>query len=152
MPLTRADLTKTRKFEDGESWLVLRTQLTKHDADVVAELNNNFRVDAGALAGVVDADRSVELRSRLVDTNRTLFALLVVEWSAGDNPTASDYDVLDEDSGAWVDKCISEVLVERRKRAEKNVTTDDETPKGSGGSSPEEDAPTPDNSPTPTTS
>lgn len=111
MPLRQADLGATRRFEDGEDWLVLRTDLTKHDQDVIAEHQGNWRFDARALTGDPDADRDMELKVRVVSANRTFFGLLAVEWSIGkDKPTAGDYDLLDRASGRWVDECVEKVL------------------------------------------
>lgn len=119
MPLRKADTSETRRFEDGEDWLELRVALNKHEADLLLDMTQSYRVDAGALTGDPDADQRVELFGQSAGANRWLFGVLAVAWSYGkDKPTATDYDEFDEQSGAWVDRCINEVLAERRRRAE----------------------------------
>jgi Flp pilus assembly secretin CpaC len=124
MPLAFADTSKKQRFEDGDVWIELRTELTKHDSDVLAEFQQNYRIDAALFAGDPEADRQVELRARLVEANRTMFSLLALSWSLGkDKPSSDDYDRLDVDSGAWIDRCVSEVIAGHRKRAEGNART-----------------------------
>lgn len=121
MPLRKADTNTTRRFEDGEDWMELRTGgLTKGEADRVRDLTAAFRVDPRALAGVADADQAmVELNQRVAQANKLLFALLCTGWSLGE-VSAEAYEALDQQSGEWVDECIATVLAERRARAEKN--------------------------------
>lgn len=121
MPLARADTSASKRFEDGDAWLVLRTELTKRDKDQIADLAQHYKLDARLLAGDANADQGVEIAARAADTNRTLFALLAVSWSLSEGkPTAEDYDTLSEASGEWVDGCIGEILAERARRAEGN--------------------------------
>src|SRR4051794_6212321 len=108
MPLKRADLSDTRRFDDGEDFLVLRTVLTAHERDMLADLQQNYRMDAGALAGDPDADRTIEMCSRVAATNRWLFGVLAVDWSLDGEPTADGYDKLDEESGSWVNDCVAQ--------------------------------------------
>lgn len=120
MPLNRTDTSKTQRFEDGAAWLELRTRLTKHDEDVIADLNSHYRLPAGLFGGTAtEADPAVEVRTNLTATNRTLFELLAVAWSISDErPTAADYDTLDQASGRWVDECVNEARKIGEKRAE----------------------------------
>jgi hypothetical protein len=126
MPLQRADVTKTERFEDAGAWLELRTRLTKRDNDIISDLNSHYRLPAG-LFGIKsgeDSDPSVEVRGNLTQTNRTLFDLLAIGWSITDEkPTAADYDTLDPDSGNWVDECITKALKAGRARAEGKATS-----------------------------
>lgn len=147
MPLRRADRTKIRRFTDGEDWLELREVISKHDRDVVAEVQQNLRVDPRLWAGDPEADERVELRARIVEGNRTLFALLAVRWSREEAPTADAYDQLDEESGEWVDQCVKEILTARRERAEGNAPSaspPETSPSSSGpdASPPSTDSPT----------
>jgi hypothetical protein len=119
MPLRKADLTSTRRFEDGNDWLVLRVGgLTKGESDHLADLTRAMKVSQEALTGAPDL-ASMEIEMRTADANRALFALLCVEWSVG-AVTGEAYSELDEESGRWVDECLAEVLQERRARAEGN--------------------------------
>lgn len=114
MPLRNADLADVRRFEDGEDWIELRTELTKGEADRLRDLTSTFRLDPTL------ADTGIEVENRLAATNRELFRLLTVRWSLSGEPTADAYSALDQTSGEWVDDCITTVLRERRERAEKN--------------------------------
>lgn len=123
MPLRRADLTNTRRFDDGDSYLVLRVGgLTKGEADRMRDAQAALRIDAASVAGG-DAGRAamVEIDQRTAAANRLLFDILAVDWSLDGNPTGESYAALDQESGEWVDECIAKVLSERRERAEKNV-------------------------------
>lgn len=139
MPLSRAETAKTQRFEDGASWIEFRTRLTKHDEDVIADLNSNYRLPPelfGIETGAEAANASVEIKSNIVQTNRTLFDLLAVAWSLGDDkPTATDYDELDSASGRWVDECRIEALRVGRTRAEGKVISS-KAPRRSPASSP----------------
>lgn len=115
MPLRKADLTATKKFEDGDAWLVLRTQLTKGEGDTVRDLTAGYRLEQGNTPD----EMQVEISNRVADANRALFEILCVEWSLGE-VSGQAYADLDNESGQWVDECIQEVLRERRARAEKN--------------------------------
>ncbi len=119
MGLKFANTQETKRFEDGDDYLVLRTELTKHESDQLVDLQSGYRIDPAALTSDPQANRQVELIQRTADANRQLFAVLAVEWSMGDDkPTAADYDRLDQASGKWVDDCITEILLERQRRAE----------------------------------
>lgn len=113
MPLRKADVTKTRRFEDGDDWLLIRTEITKSEADAVADASSALK------AGMT----GVEVVQQTALANRRLFEILAEDWSLGGECTGEAYSTLDEDSGRWVDECIAEVLRERRERAEKNVPT-----------------------------
>jgi hypothetical protein len=120
MPLRKADMTSTRKFEDGSDFIVLRVGgLTKGESDRLRDLTASFRMDPGALVADPEAAASIEVNNRVAQANQALFLILCTEWSAGP-VTAQAYAELDEESGRWVDECIAEVLKERRERAEKN--------------------------------
>ena len=121
MPLRKADVTGTKRFEDGEEWLELRLELTKGEADRLRDLTASYRLPADVI-GTADA-ASVEIRQRVAEGNRALFEFLAIAWSLEDDPTGAAYATLDEDSGKWVDECIATVLRERRERAEKNGRT-----------------------------
>jgi hypothetical protein len=140
MPLNMVDRASTRRFEDGDDWIELRTALSKHDSDALDELRSNYRVDAGALAGI--PTREIEMRSHLVDFNRRAFELLCVAWSLDVAPTANEYDKLDVPSGQWVDQCVSDVIVQRAARAE-GKSSESPQPDSSPPSQPEEAEPTP---------
>ena len=120
MPLRTADLTSTRRFEDGQDWLVLRTGgLTKGESDRLNDLTGALMVDPTAFgAPPGSAAARVEIERRTAEANRALFALLCTEWSLDTPPTGEAYDGLDLESGQWVDGCIEEILRERRERAE----------------------------------
>lgn len=121
MPLRKADTSATRKFDDGADWIVLRTALTKGEADHVQELTSSYRLDPVAMAAAGPGKAAtVEVQAQVEQTNRALFQILCVDWSLGD-VTVDAYSNLDEDSGEWIDACIQEVLLERRERAEKNA-------------------------------
>lgn len=115
MPLRKADVTSTRKFEDDADWLVLRVQLTKGEADAVRDLTASYRLDPQEAT-------SVEVNNRVAQANRALFQILADSWSLGEI-SGEAYSALDVESGQWVDGCIAEVLKERRERAEKNAPT-----------------------------
>jgi hypothetical protein len=132
MPLRKADTTVTRRFEDGEDWIELRVRLTKGQRDQLADIQQNYRVDGRALTGDPEADRSVEMRGRIAEFNRAAFGFLCTGWSLSETPDIAQYVALDEESGAWVDKCISEVLIERAS-AEGNDESSSTTPSGSRG-------------------
>ena len=123
MPLRKADLTSTRKFEDGQDWLVLRVGgLTKGEADHLNDLTGALKIDPAALAGAPGGVAAkLEIERRTAEANRALFELLCLEWSLEDAPTGEAYSGLDDESGRWVDDCIEQVLRERRERAEKNA-------------------------------
>ena len=121
MPLRKADVTGTKRFEDGEEWLELRVELTKGEGDRLRDLTASYRLPADVI-GTADA-ASVEIRQRVAEGNRALFDFLAVAWSLPDEPTAATYAALDEESGRWVDECIEAVLHERRERAVKNGRT-----------------------------
>ena len=129
MPLRKADLTSTRRFEDGKDWIVLRVGgLTKAEADHVADLSAALKIDPQALAGESpEVGASIEIEKHTHQANRALIEILCDSWSLKDDDgnaipvSAQAYSDLDNESGQWVDKCISEVLAERRKRAEGNV-------------------------------
>jgi hypothetical protein len=124
MPLKLADTSKVETFRDGSSWITLRTQITKEIQDTVNDLNSHYRLPAAAFGladGPAEADAGVELRTNSRAINRTLFELLVVEWSLSDDkPTAADYDQLTSESGKWVDKCVTDALAKGRGRVEGN--------------------------------
>jgi hypothetical protein len=124
LPLRRADVSKTKRFEDEDAFLVLRTRLNAHDLDTINDLSSNYRLPASMLvAGVQgpEGEPQVEFRGNAREINRSLFALLSVEWSLSDGkPTAVQYDELDRDSKQWVDDCVQEALKEGRERAEGN--------------------------------
>lgn len=120
MPLRKADLKATRRFEDGDAWLVLRTGgLAKGEADHLNDLTGALSIDPAAFSDPGSVAGRVEIERRTAEANRALFELLCVEWSLEDDPTGQAYAALDSESGEWVDECISEVLRERRERAEK---------------------------------
>jgi hypothetical protein len=117
MPLRTIDFNATKRFTDGDDWIELRTGgLTKHESDVIRDLTANYRIDPASLDNPGAA--MVEVNNRVADANRVLFDVLCVAWSQDGPPNAAAYDELDEESGRWVDDCISEILAERRKRAE----------------------------------
>lgn len=120
MPLRKADLTSTRKFEDGQDWLVLRVGgLTKGEADRLNDLTGAMMIDPEAFGQPDGTNRKIEIERRTAEANRALFELLCTEWSLEGAPNGDAYDGLDLESGQWIDECISEVLRERRERAEK---------------------------------
>lgn len=124
MPLRTADMTSTRRFEDGDDYLVLRVGgLTKGEADRLHDITAAYKIDPSLLAGVADPQQAarIEIDQRTMQANQALFALLVVEWSLPQEPTGQAYADLDQESGNWVDECIGEVLRERQKRAVKNA-------------------------------
>lgn len=144
MPLRKTDFSATRKFEDGQDWMVLRVGgLSKSEADHVRDLTAAYKLDARAAAGGTNAEQmaSVEVEQRTAQANAALFETLCIEWSVRDDdghplPVTQDaYADLDEESGQWVDSCIAQVLRERRERAEKNVGTS-RKPRARGSSSP----------------
>lgn len=118
MPLRRTDITLTKKFEDGDDWIELRKRMTHGQRLDIAQLNQSYRVEAAALAGLEGADRRIEMEARIAATKRMAFGFLVVGWSLKDDagkdiePSLIAYDSLDEESGAWVDECIDAVLGE----------------------------------------
>ncbi len=116
MPLRTADKTDKRRFEDDEAWLELRTVLTKGEGDRIRDLTAGYRIDQQSI-GQGDAPAMVEIANRATDANRMLFECLAVAWSLGEC-SGQSYSDLDEESGQWVDRCIGEVLAERRERAE----------------------------------
>lgn len=119
MPLRKADLSATRKFEDGDAWMVLRTGgLTKGEADHLADLTSSLGVNPAALADASVAQ--LEVKRHTAAGNRALFELLCLDWSLGE-VSGEAYSALDQDSGEWVDQCILEVIRERQQRAVKNV-------------------------------
>jgi len=121
MPLRKTDLTSTRRFEDGNDYLVLRVGgLSKGEGDRVRDLTAAYKVDPATLAGTNDEAAMIELASRTAQANRLLFELLCQEWSLEGAPNGDAYAALDEESGRWVDDCIEQVLRERRERAVKN--------------------------------
>ena len=130
MPLRKADLTTTKRFEDGADWLVLRVGgLTKGEADHVSDLTGALKIDPQAFAGSPDVAASIEIEKRTAQANRLLFEILCSEWSLGE-VTGVAYSELDNASGQWVDKCIAEVLEEHRKRAEKTRHRQGSGPRG----------------------
>jgi hypothetical protein len=118
MPLRKADVTGTKRFEDGEDWLELRLELSKGESDRLRDLTASYRLPADQV-GTADAG-SVEIRQRIAEGNRALFEFLAVAWSLPDELSGAGYAALDEESGRWVDECIETVLRERRERAVKN--------------------------------
>lgn len=120
MPLRKADLTSTKRFEDGTDWLVLRSGgLSKGEADLVSDLTGALKLDPQALSGQPeDVQQSIEIEKRTAQANRVLFEILCVEWSLGD-VSGEAYSELDNESGQWVDECIGEILRERRESAKK---------------------------------
>jgi hypothetical protein len=122
MPLRKADLTSTRKFEDenGQDWLVLRVGgLTKGEADRLNDLTGAMMIDPQSFGQPDASAAKIEIERRTAEANRALFELLCSEWSLEDEPNGAAYDALELESGQWVDECISDVLRERRERAEK---------------------------------
>jgi hypothetical protein len=120
MPLRRTDFSATRKFEDGDAWMVLRVGgLSKGESDLLSDLTGTIKVDAASAQAGLTPD-TVEIERKVAQANRMLFVLLCQDWSIGD-VTETAYAELDEESGRWVDECIGEVLRERRERAEKNA-------------------------------
>lgn len=139
MPLRTTDFSATRKFEDGQDYLVLRVGgLSKSEGDHVRDLTAAYKVDpraaAAATAAGGDAMAAVEVEQRTAQANAALFEILCSEWSlrdADDHPipvSGEAYADLDEESGRWVDDCIETVLRERRERAEKNAGTSRKRP------------------------
>lgn len=114
MPLRKTDFGSTRRFEDGTDWLVLRTHLSKGEADQLKDVTAKYNLDPAA------ADIKLEIRNCVAEANQALFVILCDSWSLGEVSERA-YSDLDEESGEWVDDCIAKVLEERRKRAEKNV-------------------------------
>jgi hypothetical protein len=113
MPLTKADTSKTHRFEDGPDWIELRIELDKGTQDQIA--------DATATRYVVgDSGEVLQIVSQQHRANPVLFHHMCVAWSLSDTPTMAEYDELDPESGRWVDKCIGEALSMRKKRAEGN--------------------------------
>lgn len=122
MPLRKADLTTTKKFEDGDDWMVLRVGgLSKGESDRVRDLTAAYSMDPSVLAGeITEQSAKIEVNNRVAEANRALFAILCTDWSLGD-VNSQAYAALDEESGRWVDECIGEVLAARRERAEGNA-------------------------------
>lgn len=118
MPLREVNLSDTRRFEDDGQYLVLRTQLSKHEGDRVSDASRQYHLDPATAEG---DDAALEISTRTAEANALLFEILAVEWSLSSEPTAGAYRRLDEESGRWVDTCIETVLQERRARAEKNA-------------------------------
>lgn len=119
MPLRKADTSATRKFEDGDAWLVLRTGgLTKGEADHLADITSTLDVNPAALSDPSAA--ALEVKRHTAHANRALFELLCIDWSLGE-VSGEAYSQLDQESGEWVDECLRQVIVERQERAEKNV-------------------------------
>lgn len=119
MALRKVDRETTRRFEDDGDWIELRTQLSKGDADELIDIANSRRVSA---------EEGMEFVSRLAAGNRRLFEILIVDWSLDEKPTGQAYAELDGESGAWVDRCIAELLEERRARAEGNSRSNKRRP------------------------
>lgn len=120
MPLRQADISATRRFEDGDAWLVLRVNLTKGESDAIRDAAMGYSLRPGDLAGKTPEEAAaVEITNRTAAANRKLFEILCDSWSLGE-VSGDAYSRLDDESGEWVDECIQEVLAERRKRAEKN--------------------------------
>lgn len=122
MPLTQADRTKIRKFthEDG-SWVELLTEVTQGQRNMFRELSQTYVLPTEDDAGVI-------MKSQIVAFQRFAFASLCTAWSAPIPPSPEAYDGLDDESGAWVDACIDEVLADRRLRAEGNEASRAATP------------------------
>ncbi|HZV74585.1 MAG TPA: hypothetical protein VFF79_12780 [Conexibacter sp.] len=120
MPLAKVDRDQTRRFTDGDAWLVLRTQLSAHESNAVEDLSSRVSIDARAAAGDGNVDPRVEFRGSVAEVRKALFGYLVHSWSLGDSPIVEDYADLDSASGAWVNDCMDKVLAERAKRAEGN--------------------------------
>lgn len=119
MPLEKADQTATMRFTDGAAWLILRTKVTKGEADRINDLNSRTRVSA-----VLGEDTAIEMVPDSREVNRTLFDILAVEWSLGDGkPTARDYEELTQDAAEWVDECISKAIRAGRGGAEGNSSS-----------------------------
>jgi hypothetical protein len=134
MPLRKADITNSKRFEDGQDWIVLRVGgLTKGESDQLRDLTAAFKMDPRAFAGEDDQAAMVEINNRVAQANRALFEILCVDWSLGEVSGAA-YSELDEESGRWVDEQIAEVLAERRKRAEGNGSSK-RKPRARGSSS-----------------
>jgi hypothetical protein len=129
LPLRKADVTQTRRFEDGDDWLVIRTELTKGESDLVKDLSSALR--PASEDGLIVA---VEVQQHVAEANRKLFDILAEDWSLGGECTGQAYSALDEESGRWIDECIGEVLQARRERAEKNVGTSSKSRKRAGSS------------------
>jgi hypothetical protein len=110
MPLRTVDVTKTRRFEDGDAWLEIRTELSKAESDAVND----------ATSALSPTSTGVEVVQRTAQANQKLFGILAQDWSLGGECNAGAYAGLDKESGDWVDECIAAVLRERRERAEKN--------------------------------
>jgi hypothetical protein len=127
VPLRKADVTSTRKFEDDTDWLVLRTILTKGESDAIRDLTASYHLDPTAVTD------GIEVNNRVAQANRALFEILCDSWSLGE-VSGDAYSALEVESGQWVDECIAEVLRERRERAEKNGRTS-KRPARRGGSS-----------------
>jgi hypothetical protein len=124
MPLRTVDVSKTCRFEDGDAWLEIRTELSKSESDAVRDVTSTLSPTAAG----------VEIVQHTAQANQKLFAILAQAWSLAGECTANAYAALDEESGNWVDKCIAEVLKERRERAEKNSPSS-KKPRGRASSS-----------------
>lgn len=136
MGLRKADKSETRRFEDGDDYLVLRINLTKGERNLIAELTSNYSVPNNG----DEVAREIGIKSAMREYRRTLFGILAVTWSlAAGKPRVDDYEALDESSGEWVDDCLDEVLGVRRERAEGNAP-EQETQKPSASASPSEAA------------
>ena len=134
--MKRIDRSLTKKFTDKDGdWIELRTRLSKGERDELGEIQQNYRMDPKALIGDPEADYSVETNSRIAEYNRTLFGFLCTAWSLDGEPSAEAYTELDETTGAWVDSCMIQTLVDRV-RAEGNVKSISKKPKSSRTSPP----------------
>lgn len=131
MPLQRADTETTRRFEDGDDWMVLRVELTKGEADRVRDMSVRYLLD-----NEFQADNpKVSVENLTKEANRVLFEILCENWSLPYPPTAEAYDKLNQTSGEWVDECIQDVLKEQRERRGKESTSSRKPGKRAGASS-----------------
>lgn len=137
MPLRRANVTDVHRFDDGDAWLELRLELTKSQGDRVRDLTAKVEVDPSEYVKAAEEGREpkIELGQLTERANQAIFDILAVAWSLGDGkPTGSDYAVLDQESGQWVDNCIDEIHKMRRARAAKNAPSSRKPTKRAGSS------------------
>lgn len=144
MPLTFADITQTKRFEDGGVWIEIRTCLTAHDMDIIEDLMLRQRVPLALNDG---EQPMTELLTNVARSNRAMFDLLVEGWSLSDGkPTAAQYDRLDVASRNWVIDCVNEAREIGQQRVEGNGRSPARRKSGRT-SSPEEASPSGSTSP-----